>query len=96
MPQLIIFGIKTFQVTRQAQYTFYASLLSLILFAINLQKVKAKDSKKVMMLVAGLIGVGLSTYVNNCVVVGGCNDYSWYLTISAMLMAVISLVRIVT
>ncbi len=76
---------KTYQVSKQAKYSYYSSLIIIALVLLKAYKSKSKvNSFNVMVLIAAAC---ISPYVTNCVSKGKCEKYGWYLSISNMIVA---------
>lgn len=82
---------KKYLVSKQAQYTYYAGLVSLFFgLMMNFNKGGMKNIK-ILQIVVVCLSISLSTYATNCVVKGGCNEYAWFLTIMSVLSTVMVL-----
>ena len=84
METINIFG-KQYQVSEQAKYSYYSSLIIISLVLIKAYKSKSKS--KILPLFIIIITACLSPYATNCVSNGHCEEYGWYLSISNMLVA---------
>ena len=90
MEKINIFG-KTYQVTKQAKYSYYASL---IIIAVTLLRAYTSKSKaQPLRLMILIISACLSPYATNCVSQGNCEEYGWYLSISSGALALSLLLK---
>jgi len=86
MEAINVFG-KTYKVSKQAKYSYYASIIiiSLVLFKAYKSKFKSKIFLPTLILI---ISACLSPYATNCMSTGEkCEEYGWYLAISNMIVA---------
>jgi len=91
METINVFG-KTYSVSTQAKYSYYASLI--IIATIVIQAYKSRKNKPFHLIVL-VITACLSPYVTNCVSQGKCEEYAWYLSISNMLLAAILFFKLI-
>ena len=83
---------KTYQVSEQAKYTYYAGLTSMLVpLLLGVYKKGLKHIKPEVIAIT-IFMIGLSTYVTNCVVKGGCDNYAWFLSVSAVITTFLLLV----
>ena len=85
METINVFG-NSYKVSKQAQYSYYSSLVIIALVLIGSYKIKSK-AKKLHVLLYIIIYACLSPYITNCVSNGQCEEYGWYLSISNMMLA---------
>ena len=83
METINVFG-KTYSVSKQAKYSYYASII--IILTIIIKAYKSKKPKPLNLIVL-VIAACLSPYATNCVSQGKCEEYGWYLSLSNMIMA---------
>ena len=86
METINVFG-KTYQVSKQAKYSYYSSII--IISSILLTTYKSKfNSKELLPKLILIITACLLPYATNCVSTGQkCEEYGWYLSISNMILA---------
>lgn len=87
MEKLTILG-KTYEVSKQAKVAFYAYLTAVVAFIATALVSKGRPILYMaftgMMLVLMTI---IGTYVVNCLVVGQCNLYAWFMTVMSVIIA---------
>ena len=87
MESINVFG-KTYQVSKQAKYSYYSSIIIISLVLLNAYKSKSK-SKSILPSLVFIISACLYPYVTNCISTRQkCEEYGWYLSISYMIVAV--------
>jgi len=78
---------KEYKVSKQAKYSYYAGIVSLISTMILSHVTKSKSGINLSLLILMSIFIIIGTYATNCVTKGGCNEYGWYLAGSNILLA---------
>ena len=84
METINFFG-QTYQVSKQAKYSYYSTII--IIALVILKAYKSKSKVKPLHLMILITTACLSPYATNCVSKGMCEEYGWYLSISNMLVA---------
>ena len=90
MEVINIFG-KTYQVSKQAKYSYYSSIIIISIVLLKAYQSKSK-SKSLLPSLIIIITACLSPYATNCMSSGKkCEEYGWYLSISNMMIAALLL-----
>ena len=85
METINVFG-KTYQVSKQAKYSYYSSLIIITIVLLKAYKMKSKTKPLYLMIL--ITAACISPYATNCVSTGQkCEEYGWYLSISNMIVA---------
>lgn len=87
MEQITVFG-KTYEISKQAKITLYSYIVALIAFVLTSLMSDASAIITTTMVMVLVIMTILGTYVVNCIVVGKCDVYAWFVTAFAIVSAI--------
>jgi len=90
-PELVTLkiGKKEYKVAKQAQVVFYLYLISIVIAVLSFF-VNPAHGLNILNLLLSLLTLILVTYVTNCLVVGKCNMYAWFIVGLAAFSATIN------
>lgn len=78
-------GTMTLEVSKQAQATFWSWVVGIIFFLLVSVMKEAELVTVLPMFLFMVVAAALSVYVTNCVVLGKCYVYAWFLVALSVL-----------